>query len=96
MNLLERISDYLALLLNGGIRVRVKMHNGQPQISGSGRAGRLNSQDLVRIIADLKPDAEGTIDVHQAERGCRVNVSGRLNESNFAQRLRNVIVNDAR
>ena len=93
---MERFKDRLALLLLGGVRVRVWEEDGRFVGAVGGQIRHVDPQHILNLVLDLQPDQPGTIHLNFSGNSWRVKLNGVSTESAiFSQRLRNVLVNRA-
>ena len=91
MSLLERTSDWLAVTLGGGVRVRV-FEDGRGTVHG--RTPGPPPERILRLVLELAPDRAGTVDVRHDGRGrWTIRGGGALADPRLEQRLRNVLGN---
>ena len=83
----------MAVALNGGVRIRIiRAQGGEPGITVRGNIKGYSAERFSMIVRDIKPDADGTVDVQYDRDGkWTVVVNGPLSEGSFAQRFRNVL-----
>jgi hypothetical protein len=86
--------DTLAVCFNGAVRVRISKTDAGMSVRAIGqKLKRIPADRLARIVEDLKPETEGTIDVWYSDGEWTTRASAALQEDGFLQRLRNALVN---
>lgn len=90
----SKLADKAAIALSGGVRVRVWLEGTRLVGSAIGRTPGPPPDRLVKIVLELEPRNEGTVDlVHEPRGSWRVSTRGALADPRLEQRIRNVLGN---
>src|SRR5579884_2007074 len=84
--------DSMSVCFRGGVRIRIVKHGDAFSASGVGQTiKRMPAERLAQLVAELKPESAGTIDVQHHDGFWKIQASPSLDKEGIVQR--NVLVN---
>ena len=91
---LQRVADKLVVCFHGSTRIRIWQADGKAQGNILGGASQSQSERLLRLVLELKPEGAGTVDIVNDSRGhTSIRVHGSIADEGIEQRLRNTLLN---
>jgi len=90
--LLQRLADKAAVAWTHGVRIRLYLDGTRLKGTTLGRTPGPPPERILRILLELEPRGEGTVDLVHEERGSwRIRMQGSLADPSLEQRLRNTL-----